>query len=379
MFQALDTPQPEAAKVESKPAAGGPGAFTQMFSALNSPSEEASKVEAKPAPSGGGSFTQLFGTLNAEPGPTSPPARTESFPPAQPAYREAAFEQPQSGTGRASDAGMSGASQVFSTYRPAPEPTRADAFSPVAQPPYNPPVRQPEPTAPAKGGLTQLLRTLDQPGQPGAQPLAPAQSFPPPSQQPGAFTAVYGKLDGGDAAPPPVAPVPPPQNYPQSFPPPVDNRDATQAFRSPQVSAPLAAPQVGAGPSEFTRILNASTLRESLLRGGGAPVAEPAAPAQSSPGISFSPVAMPQMPSVATPHIAVPQMSIPHGGGGGAPQAPHLSMPTMPQAPAVPQVPTVQIAAPGAGKMQQYLPLLLIMIIFLLVAVLVAVIFLMKR
>jgi hypothetical protein len=85
------------------------------------------------------------------------------------------------------------------------------------------------------------------------------------------------------------------------------------------------------------------------------------------------------MPSVATPHIAAPQMSIPHGGGASAPQAPHLSMPTVPRVPTVPQVPTVQIAAPGAGKMQQYLPLLLIMIIFLLVAVLVAVIFLMKR
>jgi hypothetical protein len=381
MFQALDTPQPEAVKVENKPAGGSPGAFTQMFSRLNSPSEEASKAEAKPASSGAGSFTQLFGTLNAEPGPLSPPAKVESFSPAQPVYREAAFEQPQPDEGRAPDAGTSGVSQVFSTYRAAPEAARADAFSPSAAPPYNPPVRPTEPSAPAKGGLTQLLRTLDQPGPSGGQPLSSGQGFPAPSQQPGAFTAVYGKLDGGNAAPPPVAPVPPPQNYPPSFPPAADNRDATQAFRMPQASAPLAAPPVGAGPSEFTRILNASTLRESLLRGEGAPAAEPAvaAPAQSPSGMGFPPVAMPSMPSIASPHVGLPNMSIPHGGGGAAPQAPHLSMPATPQAPQLPKVPTVQVAAPGGGKMQQYLPLLLIMIIFLLVAVLVAVIFLMKH
>jgi hypothetical protein len=48
-------------------------------------------------------------------------------------------------------------------------------------------------------------------------------------------------------------------------------------------------------------------------------------------------------------------------------------------APTVPQPPAVAPPASGMGKLQQYVPLLLILIIFLLVGVLVTVVFLMKH
>jgi hypothetical protein len=47
--------------------------------------------------------------------------------------------------------------------------------------------------------------------------------------------------------------------------------------------------------------------------------------------------------------------------------------------PAVPQAPAVAPPAGGMGKMQKYVPLLLMLIIFLLVGLLVTVVFLMKK
>ena len=65
--------------------------------------------------------------------------------------------------------------------------------------------------------------------------------------------------------------------------------------------------------------------------------------------------------------------------GGGLPQAPGMHAPAPPQMPAAPQAPTVKPPEGGMGKLQQYIPLLLVLIIVLLVGLLVTVIFLMKH
>jgi hypothetical protein len=48
-------------------------------------------------------------------------------------------------------------------------------------------------------------------------------------------------------------------------------------------------------------------------------------------------------------------------------------------APTVPQLPAAKPPAGGMGKLQQYVPLLLILVIFLLVGLLVTVVFLLKK
>jgi hypothetical protein len=349
MFRSLDTPA-EPPRSGVPPATGTPGTFTQMFGTLGSPGAEPQRVDTPPARAEAGSFTQLFGTLSDTP-PTQPAAPPPAFPPSQPS---------------GSDFGRGGASQVFSTQRDMPEP----AYQPSSNAGYGTPAGPPSPATPAGGGLTQLLRTLDY----SPQSTPPSASSDPLrlSPQPGTFTSAYGNLEGSSAYP--QSPTPS-QSFAQ--PAPVENRDATQAFRAPTAPALPASPPVSAGPSEFTRILNASSFRESLLRGGEAVPAEAAAsPAQSAPGMGFPPVAMPPVKMPTAP-------AMPSGGGGAAPHA--WTMPAAPHAPAAPQVPQVKapelpkVAAPAAGKMQQMLPLMLILIIFLLIAVLVAVVILMKH
>jgi len=68
----------------------------------------------------------------------------------------------------------------------------------------------------------------------------------------------------------------------------------------------------------------------------------------------------------------------------GAFQAPRMGAPGMyapppPPMPAFPPAPALKAPEPGAGNMQKYVPLLLVLIIVLLVGLLVTVIFMMKH
>lgn len=245
---------------------------------------------------------------------------------------------------------------MFSTYAE-PQARRPETVAPPARDMgYSQPKPPPQAPPAGSGGLTQLLRTLDQ----------PAQSSTPSS----AWEAQTPNAQGFPPAGLPAAGFPPAGQAPMYTPPPV-------------------APS-GAGPSEFTRIVTASALREAGLRGpsgGGAPAEAPAAAAGGSPlGVTFTPpsMSMPHMPAMpsagsgAAPHFAPPAMpGMPGASGGGV----HFTGPAMPSAPAVPQLkaPELKVEAPAAGKMQQMLPLLLILVIFLLVAILVAVVLLMKK
>ena len=339
----------------AQPASGG--SFTEIFRSLEPEQPTAHTSSAAPAADAAGTFTEIFRTLD----PAAPAARqdpaasfTQIFGTGVPAPLPAT---PQ-GAGLPGD---SGASQMFSTYRPPAEAVRSPELPHAGYAPSGPP-----PAArPPSGGLTQLLRTLDSPTQPSSVP-SPRAPEPSP-QQPGSFTSVYGKLD----ASPSGAPAAGPAGTPMYTPPATAGREATQPFR-PAVPTPPTVPAVSAGPSEFTRILNASQFREEALRGGGgvagqAPAAVPPSGGAGSPQAMSAP-AMPAMPQW-TPPVAP----------AAAPAA-AFAPPAAPQMPALPQVKLPEVPKPAAaGALQQYLPLLLILIIFLLLAILVAVIFLMKK
>jgi len=130
------------------------------------------------------------------------------------------------------------------------------------------------------------------------------------------------------------------------------------------------APNLSAGPSDVTRILDASKLRE--MQRGGASV-----PAPINPVMPVQPLPAP-VPA-APPNL---QWQPPVAPTPAAWQPPQYAPPAVP-APQVPAPAPVAAPTPAAppvmGKMQQYLPLLLIIIIFLLVVILVTVVFLLKH
>jgi hypothetical protein len=100
--------------------------------------------------------------------------------------------------------------------------------------------------------------------------------------------------------------------------------------------------------------------------------------------------AAPQMQMPKYPVPAAPQMGGMPGmaagahpgamppGGAGMGQIPGAHVPAV-AAPAVPKAPAMKPPAGGLGKLQQYVPLLLILVIFLLVGLLVTVVFLLKK
>lgn len=311
------------------PAANAPDSFTQMFQALG----EAPQTAPVPEESreGPGSFTRLFAGMPASPPVEATPRFDERMHPAS---------APEQGSG--------GASQVFSTFRTPPAEPRA-APGPEARVDRGPVFSPDEPSrmgsspvtgTSSSGGLTQLLRTLDQPVKSG-QPYLPPPPVPTGGAQAGSFTGVYGELDAATTPPP---------------------------ARPPTVS----------GPSEFTRLINASALREAGLRGGGA-----AAPAHAAPGAASSSAPLPGMGSFSVtpptlPGVGGASFSTPHlpGGASASVSTPVLHAPQIPQV-RLPGAPT--ITATPAARLQKFVPLLLILVIFLLAAILVAVVVLMKK
>ena len=156
--------------------------------------------------------------------------------------------------------------------RPA-EPSR-DPFSPAPSP------ESPIQSGPPSGGvgITRLIRMLDEPGtQPPPVEAAPA----PRSAEPGIWTQTFATLNTPQQPPAPKAPewTPPPPPVPQPVVPPLTTAATSTA-----------------GPSEFTRILDASRMRELAMKGGQPPSAP--LPPQAPPPQSFTP---PPVPSYSAP------------------------------------------------------------------------------
>ncbi len=346
-----------------------PGEFTKLFSTFGdagaSPPAPApiDRGTGDSSPGSAGSFTRM---LSLE----------QQSAPAEPAYREE--RKPSAGSPdyglTPQTAGLAGTSR--------------DPFSP---PPL--PEAQPVQSTPPGGesGITRLIQMLDEPSRAPAPRMEDAPLRAPQGTEPGVWTQTFASLAA------PGQPPTPPAKAPEWTPP--------QAPVAPAVTPP---PQASgsSGPSEFTRILDASRLREQAMRGGpgaGNPVT---APQQQSLAPTPPPVPIPNYPvQVPPPAVGMqglggvpypgvyppPQPQLPgyqmnygpHAGaiptpGGSMPQPPGMYVPAPPM-PAPPPVAPVQPAGPGTGKMQQYLLVTGVVIIVLLVVLLVTVVFLLKH
>ena len=274
--------------------------------------------------------------------------------------------------------GFLGLTKAPETRPPAPEPrftsllrtlnspeaaaTPAEDPMKEVQPALPPLPEKPSPAAPSPGGFTELPRAsaAGDPALPSA-PLAGAPEWAP-SQTP------------SDA-------IPGAAGYPDS------RQSHSPASLNEPVQNPSAEPSGMPGPSEFTRILDASPVRElAMMDGVGGANAVSATPPQS---FAPAPTPLPYHLLPAAPPVTgmqelggmpqpgdfvpaqPPQVSgyplnyEPHAGAIPAPQAPPAS--------------PVQPVQPGRGKLQQMAPLLLVLVIVLLVVLLVTVIFLMKH
>lgn len=443
---ASPSPRPVQPVVGSTPSHPSPGGFTELLRAAPMPGSEiesrqvtASERTApmplvtnpvatgpkvtSPEVTSPGSITQLFGTLgNAEGTPsTEPPANREtqvpsagsagSFTrmlsleqqsaPVAPPYRE----EPRPAAG-----GLD-----YSLPPAAPKPAQAgrDSFSP-AQLPQTPSVPS---TPPGSGvGITRLIQMLDEPSKPYSPPVESVPLSTPRAAEPGIWTQTFASLATPsepavqaarepDWSLPPAVPTAPayPVSHPPQYPP---------VANPPVMNQPPAAP-APSGPSEFTRILDASRMREMsrevAMRGGtGAEAFSPPPPPQSpAPAPQFAAPAPPPMPSYPIAPPAPPPMqglgAMPQPGGfpppqppaypmqygqqaggmppmgAGLPQQPGMYVPAAPPMPAAPQLPPVKPPELGAQKLQMYLLIMGGVIIVLLIIILVTVIFLMKH
>jgi hypothetical protein len=387
LFHAIDPgsqstqapPAPQASAKPLPPEEHSPGSFTQLFQAVDPaaaptpapPLAPATPLPAKPAfnppaVQSGGSFTELFRAI--DPSDTPPPPKPASFQPlSNMAAAPATTPEPQPASSftqmfRAADS----ATPATPTVRPAQSWSQAPQSQPGVIPPSFPSAPfTPEPQPSESSNLTQFLRTLDQSG------TSPEPPIPPPASRPDAFTSLYGERQ----------PMTTPVERMQSAPAPNFSQPPRTEFAGPGSSIPSESPQAS-GSSDFTRIIQASSLREQALKRGEQSIeaARPATP-------SAPPPAQPQMP--AFPSATAPQFPHPSvlppvnfGHGGMTPQAqpfkpaaPHINVNPAQWMPPEPPPP----APAPAARTQPLLPLILIGIIFVLVVVLVAVVFLMKH
>ncbi len=347
-----------------------PGAFTEMFSTFGGASAAPSAPPPPPFSPGGsaggnaGSFTRML-------------SMEDQRAPERPSFEEE--NKPSAGVNYGMTPGVAGV--------PAPGAANRDPFAPAPLPdPIAPP------STPQEGvGITRLIRMLDEPTRTPSPRIESAPASSPTGVEPGAWTRTFGTLSD---SPTPAAKAP---EWTPPPPPPV----------APVMSLPSA--PASAGPSEFTRILDASRMREIAMKGGQAPGA--AMPSQPPQPPAFSPAlppiappsypmpapppmpgaqgfgAMPQpggFPPPQPPHMPAYPMTPPspgafHAPGGGMPQAPGMYAPPPPTMPAMPPAPAVKPPEGAMGGMQKFVPLLLVLIIVLLVGLLVTVIFMMKH
>ncbi|MFY9856289.1 MAG: hypothetical protein WAK26_20685 [Terracidiphilus sp.] len=354
------------APLESKP-----GTFTQLFGTLGSAEASApAPVERGTGESthgGAGSFTRML-SLKQQSAPDAPPFREETK--------------------------LSATNLDYEHTPQTAEPARASS-NPFSSSPL--PEAQPGQSAPPGGGagITRLIQMLDQPGSASAQRIEGAPVSAPPGGGPGVWTQTFASLNES-AAPQAKTPEWNPPPAPSPAPSPAVARDAhfSGSQNEPAVSTSAAA-GITSGPSEFTRILDASRIRELAMKGSQASqasnppppqsIAQPASPNYSAPVPPYS-GGMPHPGGFTPPHPQMPSFPMNYGPQAGAMSAPGGSLPQQPgmyipapSMPAVPPAPQLKPVEPGMGKLQQYVPLLLVVTIVLLVAVLVTIIFVMKH
>jgi hypothetical protein len=331
-----------------------PGEFTQMFHKLepppSSPPPQSSSTSIPPQEPG--DFTRMFVAAATSPGVRPAPASPAPAPLAPPSPpRMRGFSTP----GISDSASAEGSfTQLFRTSPSSPQAPPVEPFAPLpsAPPQAEPawpqsldPVRNRDAMAP--GGLSQLFRSLSEESEP--PPRRIEESFPvrettlpvqPPTTNPASVTMLIQRL----------------------------TEDLQQLSASTPPTPPAEAPPGPSSPGEFTRI----------MRGG---VPDPASGVE--PGVAAGNFAMPAAPTLVFP-------SAPPAPAFAAPQVPAVPSPApvfaAPQIPAIaaPQSPPAQppkvaaSAAPPQSKLQQMLPMLLVLNAFLVVVLILLLVFALK-
>ena len=341
-----------------------------------------SQVPQETKPSG---FTEMFGSVRpASPESTQPsvasdpfqaktPDFTELFKPAAPAAPSTPAAQvplsplsAQPGTGRFTELFKN--ELPSAAPKPAPAPTPFSSSGPSgftelfkssslssqrsAPPPATPPATESTP-----GGFTQLFK--------GSVPSA--RPTPVPPKPAGELTQM---ISGGIASKPPSAPSP--------------GAGATRLFSGESSAAPAMGP-LPPGPSEYTRIVSPRQLRELQQATPAANNAAPSAATGQAPALPGAP----QMPAWPIPTAApAPQLaSPPMPQGVPSWQPPQVQVqPAPPLAWQPPQVPAPipPAAAPtpvpkAESKILTYLPLIIGLNVLFLIAVLLILLFALKR
>jgi hypothetical protein len=395
LLRTLGTPEPAGEVHRPAPA---PGGFTELLRATSADAPEFSSAKAQspawrePIPSGAapseskpGAFTQMFGAFSGE--SSSAPPEAAGKPQSSPGTftKMLSIEQQTAPAPAFQEvrAPLPGAVDYGHAHRvESPVPGRDPfASAPLPEPPQNSP-------GGSGMGITRLIQMLDEPASSPAPQIEPAPMRTPSAPEPGEWTKTFASLSQSNETPAPAKA----SGWTPAQP--------TYSAAPPVVEPVQGKPAMAGGASEFTRILDASRIRELSMKGGAA-----GSPAPSASPQSFTPAAppmpnfqmpasppmqmpggMPQPPAFAAPQAPpVPGFPMSYGppaGGmpqmGGMPQAPGMQMPSMPSPP-VSQVPSVMSPNGGAGKTQQLLVIMGVVIIVLLVAILVTVIFLMKH
>ena len=368
----------------------GPGAFTQLFSSVSppasstlgagleptaqipiySPPSPAPQPQTKPEPSvrgqtGPGDFTRMFQSVTSpDEAPPKPSPGTPAFSTSQWATPQPPASSPSSGPGAFTQ--MFAPKPLETT--PAEDPLKSLRPEPVSAPMHapssgtfsfqTPPPRPLEPAPVAQGGFTQLLHALnkEEPAAQHPEPFMPPSPPAPaaPASGMGGFTQLLRTLSAEPASPPVVQPAPMPPIQPAPAPPPVSG-----------------------APGEFTRVISSSQMRE--MQGQSITPGPPVLPPQSAasrPPLQFpSAPAFPAAPPM--PQMQTPQMPVAHPPAAApVPAMPHFQPPAFqfPPAPAPPAPPP-----PAPSKLQQYLPLILVLNIFVLLVIVVILVFVLRH
>ena len=319
-----------------------PSGFTEMFGSQGpaapvpepqKPPPLVSPFESRTAASTTPGFTELFKPQSQAVAPSAPAAQVPVSP-----------LSAQPGTGRFTE--------LFNTESPS-----AGAMPPLAPTPFS---------NSAPTGFTELFKT------PSAAPQAAA--VPPitpsaPEAAPGGFSQLF-KGSVAPAQPAPVAPRPAGEytqmisgagltTKPATTSPVAPGAGATRLFSGESI-APAMAP-LPTGPSEYTRVVSARQLRELQQ--------SPSATNNAAPPVPAPQMAVPPIPQ-AVPPWQSPQVQ----------QAPPLAW--QPPQPAIPTAFPAPPAAPAPkaeSKILTYLPLIIGLNVLFLIAVLLILLFALKR
>lgn len=374
--------------VDFEPPKSAPGEFTRLFQAAVSPSAApprtspvpppAPSFESKPAPpSAPGEFTRVFvNPADAKPVDRVPAPPTKVIPDAPPATLQAASPARVKGfsSGASDSASAEGGFTQFFQARPsapAPAPAPTPSFTPRVQsysppPAPAPPAEEFKPRQPEFGmsqsssdlganssSVTNLFASLA-PAKPQQQEARTPAYEPPPSFTPAAtpsFAPAPSEPSGGEAGS--VTKL-------------IQRLSATPAAAPPSTQTPAApAPAASSGPGEFTRIINAGAMR-SAPSAPPPPAAPPPAAGAPMPMPTFAPPAAPALP-------AMPVAPKPAAPPPPAFQAPKFEPPK----PAAPAIAPPAFAAPKS-KLEEMVPILLVVNTFLLIVLIVLVAFALK-